>query len=913
MSFKQTTLSKEFINKLAELSAGDIPMDVLDIFIDLIEKELKLHYFTYSSESNLHRIITAMFDKISFINESIKYPHYIEILLLVSVNSNYLTDILVRNPEYFYYIVNPSNLKQKSDPNTFRIEIRDSIRQFASFNAKVNAFRRIKRKETLRIGLMDLLKLLNLQEITFELSILAKTIIEELFELCYLEILKKYKVDNISNRYCITALGKLGGNELNYSSDVDLIIFFDENKTVNDKEFYEILTEAIYLFIENSSSHTSSGYIYRVDLRLRPDGRNSPLCRTLSDYLIYYESRGDDWERQMLIKASFSGGSKDLFNKFINYLQPFVYPLSFSISPKEQISRLKSNIEKNITSDDNIKLSPGGIRDIEFSVQAIQLLNGGGIKEIRTGNTLDAIKQLSNRNLLGKEESIIFNNAYLFFRNVEHYLQLMNDKQTHLVPESGELVDKLGFYLNYKSTNEFRRDLLRIRSEVKRLYSSIMGLKDDNEKSILKKIHFENIKNAESNLLFLREGKSVLGIRQFDKNSIDLFQNLQSRLIKYLESSTRPDKVLQNFVRIIKDVPFPSQWYREFTNKDFFNSFLIICEFDQKTIDLFAEDDELREYFISKKIFERVNVDNSSHYSIKKLLFILSAQFILGKISSINFGKILQANIINKITAMSEEVISSQTEYFIAGLGSFGTGEMNFSSDIDLIFIVNDETRLTDIQKPFQNLLLKLKKNLQPFDTDCRLRPEGKSSQLVWDLKSYQQYLLNRARVWELQSLCKLKFITGNKKLFNNFTNGIIERLSRENIDNLKKEVISMRKNLLPSGAMDKMNIINIKKVKGGLLDIEFSVQYMILSNPDLFKQISRIDAEKRIQQLLPNGNDIKKNYIFLKKLVLRNQCIFSRSGYLFNKDEKENTLYKNDLQSILRTNNNLFNKLVSD
>lgn len=112
---------------------------------------------------------------------------------------------------------------------------------------------------------------------------------------------------------------------------------------------------------------------------------------------------------------------------------------------------------------------------------------------------------------------------------------------------------------------------------------------------------------------------------------------------------------------------------------------------------------------------------------------------------------------------------------------------------------------------------------------------------------------------------------------------------------------------------MDKMNIINIKKVKGGLLDIEFSVQYMILSNPDLFKQISRIDAEKRIQQLLPNGNDTKKNYIFLKELVLRNQCIFSRSGYLFNKDEKENTLYKNDLQSILRTNNNLFNKLVSD
>jgi glutamate-ammonia-ligase adenylyltransferase len=368
VSYKQTALSTGFIDKIAEYTAGFIPAAILDKFISLIETELRRHYFTYSSESNLLRVISSMFDKISFINECIQYPHYIETLILVSVNSNYLTDILVRSPEYFYYVVNLSNLEQKPDPQTLRNEITDSIGQFTTFNGKINALRRIKRKETLRIGLMDLMKIAGFQEITSELSLLAKIIIEELFDLCYIEVLNKYKIENISNQYCIVALGKLGGNELNYSSDVDLIIFFNENSIIRNKEYYEILTEAIFNFIESSSSHTSSGYIYRIDLRLRPDGRNSPLCRTLTDYLIYFESKGEDWERQMLIKASFTGGSKDLFNRFISYLQPFIYPLSFSVSPKEQIARLKSNIEKNLQNDENIKLSPGGIRDIEFSV-----------------------------------------------------------------------------------------------------------------------------------------------------------------------------------------------------------------------------------------------------------------------------------------------------------------------------------------------------------------------------------------------------------------------------------------------------------------------------------------------------------------------------------------------------------------
>ena len=910
MSFKQTSLSEDFITKIAGFSAGYLPTETIDSFITLINNEIPLHYFTFSSESNLLRIISAMFDKISFMNECIRYPHYIEILILASVNSNYLSDILVRNPEYFYWIVNPSNLNKKYNRELWQEEISNTIAQYNSFQAKVNALRRFKRKEILRIGLKDLLKLSSLKEITFELSVLSNELIGALFGLCYKEILYKNGIKKISNQYCIISLGKLGGNELNYSSDVDLLIFFDKNTEIKNKEYFEILNEAIYLFIENAVTITSNGFIFRIDFRLRPDGRNSPLCRTITDYMLYYESRGEDWERQMLLKAGFTGGSRGLYDKFMSYLQPFIYPSGFSVSPTEQIARLKSNIEKNSGIDENIKLSPGGIRDIEFSVQALQLLNGGKNKEIRTGNTLEAIRLLNLHNLLGLEETTIFNNAYLLFRKTEHFLQLMNDKQTHLIPGPGELIEKLSAWLGYKSVYEFRADLSVKQSEVKSIFNSIMGVKEQKDTQIID-IKFINPQRAGSDLLFLREGKGLLGQRQFDKKSIEAFQIIEPALWDYLGNSIRPDKVLQNFVRIIKNISFPSQWYSEFSDTAFFNLFLKLCEMSQKTIDLFAEDAELREHFISKGLNDNPGADSISHYPIKKLLYVLSSQFTLKEINSVKSGQLLSDNINAKIQKLSNALLPNKEKYLIVGLGSFGKSEMNFSSDVDLIFIVNNINDIPDVQKIFQKLLTEIKAVLKPLESDCRLRPEGKSSQLVWDFKAYEQYLISRARIWELQSLCKLNFISGDKTLFNKFVKTIIKRLEKENPEVIKKEINEMRRKLSPSGALDQMNMINLKKDRGGLIDIEFIVQYLILCNPELFRKTLNYPTEKKISLLFPQDSEVLNNYIFIKDLVIRNQCIFNTSGYLFKEDEKENISYKNDLRIIMRSNRNLYNHIM--
>jgi glutamate-ammonia-ligase adenylyltransferase len=388
-------LSDKFINKLAELSAGKISSSVFEDLIELIELELKNHYFTRTSESNLIRIIEGMYDKIFFLTECVKYPHYIELLVLISSNSNYLTDILVINPEYFYWIVNPSTLNYKLEEDVFEKEIKSKISRYSSFDAKVRLLKAMKRKEMLRIGLKDIHLKTDLRIITKELSVLSKSITAELFNVCYNEIINKYKIGKITRKYCVISLGKLGGYELNYSSDIDLIIFYDKNSRFKNGKYYsDLLVEVIQLFL-NKSASGAGGFVYRVDLRLRPEGKNAALCRSKNEYLSYYESRGDDWERQMLIKANFLAGSKFLFKQFTAYLNKFIYPSSISTTPTNQINRLKFQIESLIKDEENIKLVPGGIRDIEFSIQALQLLHGGKYPLLQTGNTLESISKLN--------------------------------------------------------------------------------------------------------------------------------------------------------------------------------------------------------------------------------------------------------------------------------------------------------------------------------------------------------------------------------------------------------------------------------------------------------------------------------------------------------------------------------------
>lgn len=922
---KKEKLFKEFVEYLVSNAAGFISADEIEKAILIFENEIKINNYYESSYTNLLRIFNSIYDKSSFIKESVVYPHYSKIVCSIAANSNYLTDIIVRNPEYLYLILNPSQLEIFLTKEELSEEIRRHNYLFRTFNTKLNYIRSIKRKEILKIGVKDILGITSIEQTTEQLSVLANTITDELFNLCFLEILIKNNISVVNNKYALISLGKLGGNELNYSSDIDLILIFDYNDLYGKKEFFEILVETIHLFIESSSSITANGYLYRVDFRLRPDGRNSPLCRSVKDYMNYYETRGEDWERQMLIKAGFVSGDKELYQYFINYVNHFVYPSSFYNSPLEQIKKMKSKIEKNNEDKLNIKLSSGGIRDIEFSVQALQLLNGGKNKILQTGNTLKAIEFLNKENLLYKNEAEIFKSAYILYRRIEHYLQLMNDLQTHSIPEKGELLNKLSFFLGYNNSSDFLKDVSKTKKEVVKIYNSILGIEFNNKSLPLSEINFKDKIIAQKNYLYLSEGKIITDEKVFDNRASVSFAEIENDFLIALSNSTSPDLILKNIVRIIKSAHFPSIWYEEMKENNFLKSLFIITEYSQKTIDIFSEDSFLRDELLTRKVFHKIQEKDLINYSIKKLHFYLAFQYTLRILTAEEVSYFISKYIsikIEKISGIFFKRKQIKDNILIAGLGSFGSSSMTFSSDVDLIFIIETFPEKIDIQKVFQDLLLKIRNEINLHSVDCRLRPEGKNSPLVWDLKSYVAYLTKRGRTWEFQSLTKLNFVYGDENLYKKITKSIQKEISNriKNSNLIKNEFVEMRNKLYPVSSV--FSQFNIKKSKGGLTDIEFIIQWLMFNDKILFGESIYTSLEKFIKQ-----NKISKtlltNFIFLKISELELQNIFNVSSPVLPNDKEKIFIlayrlgysnsedFQKDLNKTANENSKLFETII--
>jgi len=928
---KKFQFSAGFVNKLVELTEGKISSEIFEQVLVFLEAETKKYYFTQSSEANLLRIFSSIYDKTFYFSEIIKYPHHGEILIAISSCSNFLTDIIVRYPQFLYQVFDQDYLSRKIELDYLMKEINDGAGHFKSLNYKLNFLRQIKQRFILKIGLVDILGIDELISTTEQLSFLAKSLNSKLFEICYQEVLNKYGLTDLHHKYCLCSLGKLGGNELNYSSDVDLILFYDFNENINGsvKDYHEILSEATQLFIKSSTEISDRGYIYRVDFRLRPDGKFSELCKSLVDYTKYYETRGEDWERQMLIKLDFISGDRDLYNQFFNFVQPYIYPSTYSSSIKEKIKQMKLNIEEHHKEKENVKTFIGGIRDIEFSVQALQLINGGKIKSVRSGNTLKAISLLTEQKLLTKKESAIFPKAYIFFRRIEHFLQLMNDTQTHIIPQENELLHKLINYLGLRSKEEFNSVLKSHRTSVRNIFNNILKAESVVNKDVTQQIKFREIKKAEKNLIFLRTGEGLIGRKEFDSRTIELFSSIQPTLINFLKKTNEPDLVLNNFVKVIQASKIISIWYNEFTNRKLFERFLTVCLYSQKAIDLISTNMLLEESFLTRKVFVKISAESLDQNSADEILFLLSIQYVLGLIESLKVSEILSSFIAQKIETLVSKS-SIPYNYFIGGLGSFGSSNMNFASDVDLIIVTDNVEDHPNIQKDFQNLVNKLSEIIKPFTVDFKLRPEGKSSPLVWGIENYNDYLNKRARIWEFQSLLKLKFVCGDKDLFTRFHSQLLDRVKHLDKIECKKEIVKMYSTILRQTVHSSDGSFNIKKDRGGLLTIDFILQSACLMHPELFEKcignnFTRIFQIAKKHFHASEITILKNNYIFLKRVELALQNIYniSKVNLPSNPDKKNiissfmrlKDVHELDkrIKEIIKSNNSIFEKYVSN
>jgi len=337
----------------------------------------------------------------------------------------------------------------------------------------------------------------------------------------------------------------------------------------------------------------------------------------------------------------------------------------------------------------------------------LQLLNGGKIESIRNGNTLHAIEELDKSKLLNKTEAKTFSDAYIFYRKIEHYLQLMNNRQTHVIPKEGELLEKMSSFLGYKSSKDFKHHVNNDRNKVRKIYQSILS-EDESHSDVnyaLTDIVFEDKIRAKNDFQYLREGKGITGTRTFDSKSIEGFRKIEYRIYNYLRNSTYPDKTLSNFVRIIKGADFPSIWYSELVDKTFFEFLMKVCELSQFSINLFAEDKELREFFLNRKVFLKIPVNELSFFNIKTILFYLSVQIIVDIQEPLKASEILSILIHIKIRTLFEEQTKEMEwmkDYFVAALGSLGSSLLTFFSDLDLIFIVHNSQKYPIVDKQFQ-------------------------------------------------------------------------------------------------------------------------------------------------------------------------------------------------------------------
>lgn len=409
------------------------------------------------------------------------WPRMLDLLCVIFGNSDALAFTLIRDPTLVYWLAEEEVLSRPPTRKGIEEALRESIGHLASKEMKLDALRRFRRREMLRIGVRDLLRLATVQETTASLSDLACLLIHAVYEIVDSDLKRQYGIPMHRNRqgrwvetkFTIIGMGKLGGHELNYSSDVDLIYLYESHGGetraprgghaaipagvgISNEEYFEILArELTRVLIEP----TREGHVFRVDLRLRAEGSVGQLARSLEEYRRYYTARGQVWERLALLKASPVAGSDEVGRAFLKLVKPFVLGAREKIDRDrvlaivQDVRTVKDLIDAKMTdrghAQRNVKLGTGGIREIEFFVQTIQILLGRKVPILLDRSTLGSLNRLAQKNLLSIEDRDALTAAYLFLRDVEHKLQMVHDLQTHVLPESSEELERCAVRMGY--------------------------------------------------------------------------------------------------------------------------------------------------------------------------------------------------------------------------------------------------------------------------------------------------------------------------------------------------------------------------------------------------------------------------------------------------------------------------------
>ena len=420
-------------------------------------------------------------------------PRMLDLLSTIFGNSDSLAFTIIRDPMLVYWLAEEDVLSKSSTRDGLERALQKQLARLTVTELKLVVLRRFRRREMLRIGVRDLLRLADVPETTAALSDLAALLIHAAYEIIDADLRRQYGRPMHKNRqgkwvetgFAVIGMGKLGGHELNYSSDVDLIYVYESHDGetratgataaagISNEEYFEILSRELTKAL---SEPTREGHVFRVDLRLRAEGSVGQLARSLEDYRKYYATRGQIWERLALVKAWPVAGSGAVGKAFINIVRPFIFGrstlkpgLPAAMGVIEDVRAVKEMIDAKMAGRGhehrNVKLGTGGIREIEFLLQTIQVLAGKESPALVNRSTLGSLKAFAAQKILSAKQEGALRDAYLFLRDVEHKLQMVHDLQTHSLPDEALELERCAIRSGYaisdrpSAVNRFQADL----------------------------------------------------------------------------------------------------------------------------------------------------------------------------------------------------------------------------------------------------------------------------------------------------------------------------------------------------------------------------------------------------------------------------------------------------------------------
>jgi len=804
--------------------------------------------------------------------------------------SQYMADIIIRNPSTVYWLMESTTWSSPDTVEAYTEWLSREAAMFRGTGAKLDAVRRAHRLALLKIGVADLVHGEPVEAVTRRLSHLADAVAGVVLDVVAEEV---GATAGEGHGLAVIAMGKLGGGELNYSSDIDLIYACEDT----GDETIALYTKWARRFTDALSELTPEGYLYRVDLRLRPDGQAGPLVNPETALRIYYENRGRPWEFQAMLKARVTAGNRELGERLLGVIGSLAFNPSLSYSPLDDIARMRVQIKENIPERErglNIKLMEGGIRDVEFIAQTVQLMHGQRHPELRTPNTLEALGGIRRLGLLDEWTVDNLAAAYRFLRLVEHRLQMMHQLKTHTVPESRgdiELLARrsskgpLGEYTTESFLDTLSRHLNNVRTFAESFFrgeeihphSVLLMLPEDDERAsaIIGQHGLVDVKRAMRVLHTMAYGSFP---RLLDRNVRAAFEELLPLLLEGVAEMGDPDLALGNVAKIAAAVRSESSFYKLLRQSDSardlvlgiagFSSLLtralcaqigvldsLLHASDEVSFEMQFKEIPARDLFDIRSAIDGgdkagARLERQRAWFDRARLFDF-AENHRRRFQPLRGGARRAWLAARHVAAAFDSAVGKGQPVALFVLGSYAVDEPRVSSDADVI-VVSDGADIPSVTERVQ-LINRWFTDGRILKLDFRLRGEGASAPLVQDLGYYESYLDRRLSLWERIALSKCRAWWGDAAVQSRFMDRLSAVVARPFARDEVSQLAEMRRRV-EALAPVRYTVWETKRSAGGRYDVEYltavGLARFCAGDPDYF----HMTTPERLARLASRG-----------------------------------------------------------